>query len=558
MESSLTVFDWRSRETITAARSVRIHAMPLLVGAILGANVISMAVMNFFELEGSMLAAIYGLSMALTIALLLCSRIRLPELSWRDHVMCLALAALFFVPRLTYLFENLLGYAVNVTHDDWYHIQYMASIINSAEFPPRSTFDNEKFLSYYYAPWMLGAVLHQLGIFSTVKQVLALTDMLYALATCYSVFYAAKVLFDKGGLQRTFVVFCVLYGGFDFFFWLSRPDFILPHLEWWAMEFGLHVQFSSFFTLVLWVPQHAIAVVALVYALYIVVTRDSIPAYIVSGIFLASAVFSSPFVAIGAVPLGIVLTVKKRLLRAVPTVSTALILLALPLLWIFADKDSAGFKYGLEWFGVLSPFLIDHKRAAFMIFLMIVILELGPLIWASFLAMRHSRFSRWLVLSGLLYLASIFFVHFFSSNYCMRGAIIPVLTLMYVATPQVHALFRKTPRPWYALALIPYFVGGLYEYASFSAGSFEAFRRSDTAFNARALESNSSGADFVHADLLEEADHHHGGWYLLEKNKPEAKQPMEFADAATFHNDNPYRVTLESSIRLLRSLEGSD
>jgi hypothetical protein len=223
-------------------------------------------------------------------------------------------------------------------------------------------------------------------------------------------------------------------------------------------------------------------------------------------------------------------------------------LLAVPLFWIMIDKDNAGFEYGVMWFGVLAndSFFMQHKGTAFVVYLVILLLELGPLLWLAYRTTTKRILSRALGISSVTYLISIFFIYFFSDNYCMRGAVIPIFTLTYVATPEAYAMFKNHGRRWYAALLIPYFLGGLYEYGSFALRSTREFRSSDTAFNVAALRSNSDPAPFADERLVQASSQLEWGWYLLEKRKAHAKASLTHAEAATFHGDSKYRVTLRS------------
>lgn len=536
---------------------VKTCPVPILLGSILGANVITMSVMNFLELETAALLPVYIVGAVITAVLLLVSGLKFPEIRRREHLFSLLLASLFCLPRVMYLMEGMLGYAINPPHDDWGHIQYMASIIDSPSFPPRSTFDDSQFLSYYYAPWILGAALRQTGLFSTVKQVLALTDAAYVTFACYFIVYAAKVLFADRELQKTFLILCLLYGGFDFIYWLWAMNFKLVQAEWWAADFGINIQYSNFFTLLLWVPQHVAAAMAVLYALYIASTADNSAARLSTGVLLTCAVFSSPFVVLGAIPIGLALLLwNSRLLRAAPLVLLVFTFLAVPLFWIFQGKDSAGYKFHLEWFGELSPFFRAHKQAGFIVFLEVTLLELGPLLWACRAAFIQRLSTRWLVWASASYLVSIFFIYYVGHNYCMRGAIIPIFTLTYVATPGFHKIFQVPGFNWRLIGLIPYFLGGLYEYVSFSASSIDALRGSNTQFNAKALVSNASRFPFVDNSLLRESKQYKLGWYLLEKRKRMPKESVRYEEAATFHGDNAYRVTLGSITDRLERASG--
>src|SRR5690348_5429329 len=96
--------------------------LPTVFGSILGANILTMSTMNFFESPTKYIAVIYATFMLLMIILLRQCRFEYPLLTKREHLFCVAFALILFLPRFPYLVEGLLGYAVIPIGDDPFHI----------------------------------------------------------------------------------------------------------------------------------------------------------------------------------------------------------------------------------------------------------------------------------------------------------------------------------------------------------------------------------------------------------------------------------------------------
>jgi hypothetical protein len=335
-------------------------------------------VMNFFEsptAHAPILYVIFGVATAILVVL---SGIRFPPLTRHEHLSCCALACVLFIPRISYLFEVALGYSVIPYGDDLFHIQDLASIVHSENFPPRSTFDNSKYLSYYYAPWMLGAAIYWAGLVLTVKQAVAATILVYEFCFTYFAMYACKILFEQPTYQRTFLILCVFYGGFDFIYWFSGLTFIPSHSEWWAFDFGFALQFSNFFTLALWVQQHFISVASISLGIYCLAKARNFVGSFLAGVFFLAGFFSSAFVALGSAPIVAWFIFKQRLIRAVPVVLMSFLLFSLPLWWIYLQKNVAGYEIGFQMFGAVGDFWKHKISVAFLVFLLVIALS-----WAS-------------------------------------------------------------------------------------------------------------------------------------------------------------------------------
>jgi hypothetical protein len=137
----------------------------------------------------------------------------------------------------------------------------------------------------------------------------------------------------------------------------------------------------------------------------------------------------------------------------------------------------------------------------------------------------------------------------------MRGSIIPIFTLTYLATPAALVWYEKfKEKPW-RLAIFTYFLGGALEYASFSKMALESLEQSNTPFNVAALTSNSNSDTLVSAELTREAQQDAMGWHVLEKSKPEPKKELIIDESRQMHPDNRYRITL-SRIRANHNTPG--
>jgi hypothetical protein len=519
--------------------------MQLLLGGILGANILTMSVMNFLEAPPRLIPPIYFACMA-AICLVMTPRLpALPALSRRQHLICLAFAVALFLPRITYLLEVSLGYSVTPVGDDTLHIQHLVSIVQTPTFPPKSTFDPAQYLSYYYAPWMLGAAIYELGILSTIKQALAITVLTYCLLFSYAVMYASRLLFTDKALQRAFCIICITYGGFDFFYWLSTLTFVPSHSAWWALEFGFILQYSNFIVLTLWVQQHTLAALAIFYTLLITSRSSGTSTGVLAGIFCLSALYSSVFVVIGAIPL--LLWQHARIKPAASTLLAAALtffVVCIPLWWLYLGK-SAG--VGFQLFYELTPFWQSHKRAAFLVFLLVISLQYGPLLLGSgFSAIREPNIYRSTLLLGcVVFLLSTFFVSFtVGNNYAMRGSIVSTFTLIYLATPALHRWIGTAQRPWARFLIAGYFLGGLLEYTSFTRNAWIGLFQSNTPLRAEILRFNEGVSRVDPRDLALRAETSARDWYLLERARP-AKLHVSDDDVATMGTDSDYRVTLD-------------
>jgi len=535
--------------------------VPWLFFSIVGANILSMSVMSFFETEVSLLPVVYLLCLFMSFFLVKRSKIDFPVITRKHHWMALAFGFFLTLPRLPYLLEPILGYSVGAAcWDDWWHIQEFASIIYSGNFPPKETFTNNKFLSFYYSSLMLGSALFSSSLFVTVKQAIFISYLVYNVLFSYMVFYAANIIYVGSSRQRNFfILLVVFYGGFDFFYGITffiyeliaSGEIVFKHAEWWAHAFGLHVQFPSFFTLALWVPHHLMSAAALFFGIYCLLKNQvSLTSAVIAGISFAFALFSSVFVTIGALPVVLYFMFSYRVARANVMLCAATGgIVSVPVIWMYLGRGGDGFVMFVSGIAVFERYRI----LGFMVFLLIMLLEFLPIVYGIV-----SRYSRGLGGSGLFFAAfavmlSTFFVSYHGTgNYAMRASIVPMLVMVYLAVPAVVGALELSQSKFIAvLALSPFLLGGIWEYFSFSQSALSSARKVSD-FQKNAYLSNSAKYNYVEGAVEKEAYNHEFGWYMLENRKTIPKRDIAHQDKELMCSDNRFRITYDKIKILLK------
>src|SRR5437016_2711496 len=92
-------------EVKTGVSIFGVQLVPMLFSAVVGANCLTMSWMNFFESPATHISAIYLSFMFLTVLLTLASGVTFPKLTREEHLFCLSLGLVMFLPRLPYLLE---------------------------------------------------------------------------------------------------------------------------------------------------------------------------------------------------------------------------------------------------------------------------------------------------------------------------------------------------------------------------------------------------------------------------------------------------------------------
>lgn len=528
-----------------------------MIVALYFASIFSMSTMNALEASTASLPLIFAIGALLGLFLVSRANVGVPVLSGGEHLIAWLAAAVLSAPRIAYLFEQSFGVAVNaVCWDDWWRIQQLASLSYSPSYPPLSTFDSDLYLSFYYAPWMAGAVARVTGIVAGIKPAIFINHSLLILSVCYLAVFAGQVLFNDPKRRRAFLLLMFLFGGFDAFpavasglGALVKGGQVLPtSSEWWPTVFGLHMHFPDFTSLALWVPHHLAAAAALPLAAFIFFRSNGSYGSFLAGGIAAFALFSSAFAFIGAIPFLIIfLCMYSFRMRHLSIALASLIVFSLPLVWIYLRPDSAiGFKF----FGALIGPLAEYKIAIALVFIIVLVLEFLPLWLLIFDRSRKpagNRMDRLVLITAIAFLISTFFIAYggTSNNYAGRGSILSIWALVYIAVrTSGDVLKERFASPVMRFVLLAYLFGSIFSYLAFSAQAVRSLQASFTPFNELVLRSNLSDARTTPADLIEQAEQTNFGWYMLEKFKDQPKPTMFLADKELMSGGNALRLSL--------------
>lgn len=444
------------------------------------ANIISLMGMNTLTLPGKLLPFVYAAALAASwgmVGKLSLGPARPTDLGlsgWDRRIIDVGFAVIvggIALSRAGYFAEAWLGQVIEpVCWDDWFHLQDISSVANTERFPPTSAMRPDRFLSIYYAPWMFVAFLYKavpLGL-NTLKISLAVGIGLHVLLSSYAAVYLSRQLSRRRTQFLLLCYFFLAYAGFESIFMFTQPG---AQLEWWTRWYGVDVHLPSWPQQLLWVMHHLSATVSAVLAAWVFSAphRDahaqtSWRHAVVPGLLLVHALFSSAFVAIGAIPLGLVFVLKRlrarwRELCVVGGVATAG---ALSTLWIYLGKDTK-FVYGkhikdlaVHQFGVQDPtwdIILSLGRfvglEALDLIGYLILLLLGAKAW-----MRDKTDRIWVLLAAG-FLITIFFVSFSGiDNLAARGVMIPLIGLTWVACKHAPDVTVRHPIGWTVMAVL--------------------------------------------------------------------------------------------------------
>ena len=223
---------------------------------ILIANIVTMLVMNVLVLPVDFFLPLYACGLAAGYLLVKKVSLESPEnasilLTTGERKLLMAgytvMALLYILPRSGYLLEGFLGYSMDaVCWDDNWHIQELNSLINSARYPPISSFMEGKFLSHYYCAWMFPAFIYKLLPIGqvTIKVAMFLGKTVYALLILYAVAYLSYVV-SRTKRQFFFLQYLIIfYSGASSLLVLIQP---LQSHKWWMWDlFRMRIQISDF------------------------------------------------------------------------------------------------------------------------------------------------------------------------------------------------------------------------------------------------------------------------------------------------------------------------
>ncbi len=470
-----------------------------ILAAIFIADILSMSLMNAFVMRASWLVCVYAV--LLSGALYVTNGIDFAQADGarlgrqdRRRLLCALILvwAIFISVRVSFPLEPILGRVIDpACADDYWHIVEIKALINTRYYPPLFPFRRGLYLSHYYAAWMLVVFIYQLLPFSfmTLKCALFLALAIYTLLTLYLVLYTCAHVCDSR-IRFYFLLYLVVaYAGAESLFAFIKP---LNHNGWWMLSFGFDVQFSSFSTLLLWVPQHLSAAAALFVAYLALKGGESRPggsfaSALVIGCLLTYALYASIFVMMGALPFVVAAAVHSFRRRPFLLASIGLVVAVIgaPMLWIYLNRSPVvGFRFlpfGDRGFDIRTALV-------FLLYLVVVSLQLMVQVVSLVrLGVAHvlKTWDYILLFLSAGFILSTFFVGFTgANNYACRGLTVPVLMLSFVSSGAAGKRFFPG---WMSVAALALFaVGSVNEIAYFQRASFVNMVLNNRRLSARA------------------------------------------------------------------------
>jgi hypothetical protein len=370
---------------------------------------------------------------------------KLAPLEWGLLTYAGVIGAIRLVPYTLQYLDHSLASAVNF--DDNWHFQELASLVNTERFPPRLNFHPGSYLHFYYLPWIPAAALSDIFKLTTgqsfIKFSYGLDALFLGLAASLIFILFVRHVLEKDARKLPIVAALIAGAGVDGALAILRlAQGRLEHGEWWQTGFLINNQFSTWTTLLVWVPHHLISAMALLLALVVatepitLTPRKSFAAQVAAGLLLGVSLFSSIFAFLGgALALAPLLVRFKQNPKALAIMGVALAAPSMPLLYIYTHANSAN---GFLWLKAFTNWNenFDFAGAGFVgigVALLLMCLEVGWLFVAS-IRMDRASLTRSplgpLAAASAIYLATTAFVSFKgSNNFAMRGAIAPVAIL---------------------------------------------------------------------------------------------------------------------------------
>ena len=191
------------------------------LSAVIIANFLTLAVMNFFELPvyTTVLvwlgATVFGIQLTCQLHI----RPRRARLDRVSIAIAVAMLILLTIPRLVYALQWLPATEVRVVGDDYAHLAELASLTLSNHYPLRHPSNGEYLLSFYYAAFYPLAVLKLAVPLFTLKDVLIVGNFFYHFLILASLVEIGHLFFARAMQVRWFVFLCTFFAGLD---WLVR------------------------------------------------------------------------------------------------------------------------------------------------------------------------------------------------------------------------------------------------------------------------------------------------------------------------------------------------
>ncbi len=403
------------------------------------ANLLSMAVLNAFEMRAAAVLFVWPLGLAAGYALMRGvrwrpARIALPRLAF---ALLAAWLILLTAPRLPYLLQRIPDARILATGDDHGRLAEMMSLAHSPRYPLSHPSNPEYLFSHYYAAFLPWAWLHFALPFLTLKECILLGNLFYHVLLAGALHEFASRFFRDSRTALAFLFLMTFFAGLD---WLTTLPRLFDHSEhWYRHWFGEWREISAVYTAVWWAVHHALGLWLLLVSYLLLVQarwKHRWRKPFVLGLLLLSAFYSSVFV---LVSLPFVAP------RALWRIGIRLLANGLGFVLLAVALAPAFLFFGRPWGPAFQ--LAWPQPWPMLVFLAgVLALEfafLPLLVWRD-RAMRGSL----AFFGSTLFVASIGL-----NNYTMRGMLLPTVVLFACAAPRLAAMRWRRPVLAFAVLL---------------------------------------------------------------------------------------------------------
>jgi hypothetical protein len=402
------------------------------LATVLTANIACLVVLNAAHAPTAAVLLLYPAALAGGVWILGRVRVRRPRVAAPPSLPVLALgfAALVLLPRTLYLFEWWPAGVVLSRFDDYARLSHLASMTLTGAYPLPHFANQDYLLSFYYCFLFPSAFLKFALPFLTLKDVLVVGNVLYAVLLSLSLAeFSTRVTRTRA--QALLLLFlCTFFSGLD---WLVSPRDWLGHAEIWQQDrFQVTRQISSPYTVFLWATHHVVGFysIALAFLIQIAVRcRHRALKPLAIALILSSGFYSSVFAFAALIPVAwfwIPHLVKQAWRTHMWPVW--IILAGVPSFLLMGRLDASTIWFSPARYGLFAHAALDTVTSFGVWMVAIPVIEL----WGLPLALlyfypRFSQTERRLYAGSLAFYAAVFFIESAgTNNFGMRGLLLPV------------------------------------------------------------------------------------------------------------------------------------
>jgi len=391
---------------------------------------------------------------------------------------------------------------------DWHkHNAILADLVRY-EWPLVYHNDQPYLLIYYIAFYLPSAMIGKVFGNSFVAAQIFL--YIWSVIGMIIVYREIKSIFPK----KTLIVLLlfVVFSGMDVIgiFYKESVDWLInptQHIENWSLPVA--IEYSSFTTLLFWVPQHAIAGWVITLMLYRY-QEEVHSVFLLWGI----SIFYSPFIFIGLFPfIGyiVIKNIKKKKARQYITISNITGLMLALIVGLYLISGSSGSSISFLW----QDSAVSNVWVVYFVFIVTEVLLLSFALLFSKLSKKEPKGWLYLSIGILIVLPLIKYGHF--NDLCMRASI-PALLILFIFT--IKSLFSPNNKRYLRIAiLVILLIGAISPAIEFSRTAYKTIKKESVKNHADSTLFEAVNKRFLGNYIDSDMDHNWVYRYFLQKEK---------------------------------------